>query len=100
MIHPDLQYCPQWGDEYRAEISHCAACAVVLMSGRQRLQQEEERRAVMENRYVAIKEGEELVVVTLFGEEVEGVSQECDREQQWCSYAVVIYGWDKNKKNF
>jgi len=63
MIHPDLQYCPQCGDEYRAEISHCAACAVVLMSGRQRLQQEEERRAVMENRYVAIKEGEELVVV-------------------------------------
>lgn len=63
MIHPDLQYCPQCGDEYRAEIRHCAVCAVALMSGQQRLQQEEERRAVLENRFVDIKEGEELVMV-------------------------------------
>lgn len=63
MIYPDLQYCPQCGDEYRAEISHCAVCRIVLMSGRQRLQQEEERRAVLENRSVAIQEGEDLVLV-------------------------------------
>lgn len=63
MIHPDLQYCPQCGDEYRADISHCAVCHVVLVSGQQRLQQEEEYRAVLENRSLDIQEGEELVVV-------------------------------------
>ncbi|OIP46577.1 MAG: hypothetical protein COX17_05710 [Deltaproteobacteria bacterium CG23_combo_of_CG06-09_8_20_14_all_60_8] len=63
MIDPELRYCPQCGDEYRADISHCAVCRVALISGRQRLQQEEEHRAILENRSVDIREGEELVVV-------------------------------------
>lgn len=63
MIDPGLQYCPQCGDEYRAEIIDCAVCRVALISGRQRLQQEEERQAVLANRSVDIKEGEELVLI-------------------------------------
>lgn len=32
-IDAELQYCPRCGDEYRAEIRTCAACAVALVSG-------------------------------------------------------------------
>ena len=33
-IDPELRYCPQCGDEYRADIRACAACRVELESGR------------------------------------------------------------------
>jgi hypothetical protein len=33
-IDPELKYCPQCGDEYRADIRSCAACRVELESGR------------------------------------------------------------------
>ena len=36
-IEPDLRYCPQCGDEYRAEIATCAACRCGLVSGRRLL---------------------------------------------------------------
>jgi len=32
-IEPDLNYCPQCRDEYRAEILTCAACGVALLTG-------------------------------------------------------------------
>lgn len=32
-IDPELQYCPQCGDEYLAEIPTCAACKVALVAG-------------------------------------------------------------------
>ncbi len=63
MIDPDLKYCPQCGDEYRADIVQCAVCRVVLVSGRERLREEEERRSVLESRSFEIKEGDELVQV-------------------------------------
>ena len=34
-IEPDLNYCPQCGDEYRAEITRCAGCGCVLHTGSQ-----------------------------------------------------------------
>lgn len=33
MIDPELKYCPQCNDEYRAEIERCAECGVALLSG-------------------------------------------------------------------
>lgn len=33
-IDPELNYCPRCGDEYRAEITTCAACGVDLVLGR------------------------------------------------------------------
>ncbi len=39
-ISPELQYCPQCGDEYRADIVRCAACAVPLLSGKELLAQQ------------------------------------------------------------
>ncbi|HIJ77854.1 MAG: hypothetical protein OEY01_00925 [Desulfobulbaceae bacterium] len=44
MIEPDLKYCPQCRDEYRAEIKICAACQVELLTGRQILDLEDARR--------------------------------------------------------
>jgi predicted Zn-ribbon and HTH transcriptional regulator len=32
-IEPDLKYCPQCNDEYRAEIGACATCGVALLTG-------------------------------------------------------------------
>ena len=34
---PDLNYCPQCNDEYRAEVDVCAACGIKLLSGAQML---------------------------------------------------------------
>ena len=42
MIDPDLKYCPRCGDEYRAEIERCAACAVSLLSGQELLKRQGE----------------------------------------------------------
>ncbi len=33
MFEPDLKYCPQCGDEYRAEIVLCASCGLKLVCG-------------------------------------------------------------------
>ena len=63
MIDPDLQYCPQCGDEYRADIITCAACNLSLVSGGQRLLEEEQQRAVLENRPGVISEGDEVVTI-------------------------------------
>jgi len=32
-IEPDLKYCPQCADEYRAEIQTCAVCGLELLTG-------------------------------------------------------------------
>ncbi len=38
-VDPALKYCPRCGDEYRADIECCAACAVSLIAGRELLAQ-------------------------------------------------------------
>lgn len=42
-IDPDLKYCPQCNDEYRAEIVRCAACSVELIPGSVLLQTEQKK---------------------------------------------------------
>ena len=39
MFESELKYCPECRDEYRSEISVCAACKVDLLSGAQMLKQ-------------------------------------------------------------
>ncbi|PID72370.1 MAG: hypothetical protein CSB34_02445 [Desulfobulbus propionicus] len=34
-IEPELQYCLQCGDEYRADITTCATCNIALVSGKE-----------------------------------------------------------------
>ncbi len=38
-IDPDLKYCPQCGDEYRADFIHCASCKIELIDGALRIAQ-------------------------------------------------------------
>lgn len=60
-VEPDLKYCPQCHDEYRADIEKCASCAVQLLTGSQILELEEQKNAQMANRCLEIQEHEELV---------------------------------------
>jgi len=60
-IDPDLKYCPQCRDEYRAEIERCATCGVELLSGRRMLEMEERQKARMASRSMTISPDDELV---------------------------------------
>jgi uncharacterized protein (UPF0212 family) len=44
-IEADLQYCPTCMDEYRADITTCAACQVSLISGKELLLAQSQKRA-------------------------------------------------------
>jgi hypothetical protein len=47
-IEPDLKYCPQCADEYRAEIQTCATCGLELLTGVQmqaRLEASQQKKA-------------------------------------------------------
>jgi len=60
-IEPDLKYCPQCQDEYRADIEICASCSVELMTGRQVLELEEQKKAKLAGRSMEIQAGDDLV---------------------------------------
>lgn len=61
IIDPELKYCPQCRDEYRAEIVLCAACGVELLSGQQFLEIEEREKSRTVARAVEISPDDELV---------------------------------------
>ena len=63
MVELDLKYCPQCDDEYRAEIEKCAACGVVLITGAQKIDLEEQRRKKLENRRAELSPDDDLVVL-------------------------------------
>ena len=60
-IDPELQYCPQCQDEYRAGMVSCAACGVALLSGRQMLEIMEKKNNRAAGRSMKIGEEEQLV---------------------------------------
>ncbi|MFP7756123.1 hypothetical protein ACLG6S_16000 [Thermodesulfobacteriota bacterium B35] len=62
-IDPELKYCPQCHDEYRADIVTCAECGVELLTGveMQALQEERHRRKAGRPRQIG--PDEELVAV-------------------------------------
>jgi len=61
MVEPDLKYCPQCGDEYRAEIERCAACGIDLITGRQKIEMEEARRKKLASRVSELNPDDDLV---------------------------------------
>ncbi|MCI5220061.1 MAG: hypothetical protein D3914_12955, partial [Candidatus Electrothrix sp. LOE2] len=60
-IEADLQYCPKCMDEYRAEITTCAACHIPLVSGKKMLQARQEREQT--GRTLVISPDDELVSI-------------------------------------
>jgi len=60
-IDPELQYCPQCQDEYRAGIVTCASCAVELLSGQQMLDMIERQKNRLAGRSMEITPEDELV---------------------------------------
>ncbi len=63
MIEPDLKYCPKCNDEYRAEIEKCAACAIDLITGRQKMEMEEALRQKLESRISELSPDDDLVPI-------------------------------------
>jgi hypothetical protein len=62
-IDPALKYCPRCGDEYRAEINRCAACAVPLLDGRSLLEQQRQNEQKRTARRLPLSERDDLVSV-------------------------------------
>ena len=63
MIDPELKYCPECNDEYRAEIEKCAACGIDLITGLQKIEREEERRKILEGRSTDLSPDDDLVAI-------------------------------------
>lgn len=62
-IEPDLNYCPQCADEYRAGITTCAACGIELLSGAQMQALHESRTRKKSSRSLTILPDEPLTPV-------------------------------------
>ena len=63
MIDPDLKYCPECDDEYRAEIEKCAACSIDLITGLQKIEREKARLKKLEGRRTELSPDDELVAI-------------------------------------
>jgi hypothetical protein len=63
MIEPDLKYCPECNDEYRAEIEKCAACGIDLITGLQKIKLEEKRTKRLEGRSVELNPDDDLAAI-------------------------------------
>jgi len=60
-IDPELQYCPQCQDEYRAGIVECASCEVELISGSKMIEAQERKARRLAQRSMEITPDDELV---------------------------------------
>jgi len=63
MIDPDLKYCPECDDEYRAEIEKCGACGIDLITGLQKIEMAEERQRKLESRTGELSPDDDLGVL-------------------------------------
>ncbi|MBW2467496.1 MAG: hypothetical protein JRF02_09365 [Deltaproteobacteria bacterium] len=63
MIDPELKYCIQCNDEYRAEIEKCANCGIDLITGRQKIEMEEARQQKLGSRTAELSPDDDLVVI-------------------------------------
>ncbi len=60
-IDPEMSYCPSCGDEYRAGVSECAACSIILISGREKLEKVKAEKESFEGRSMVISPEDSLV---------------------------------------
>ena len=62
-IDPEMRYCPDCGDEYRADIETCAGCGVALVSGEERLREAKHRHKEFNSRSMEIGDNEARVAI-------------------------------------
>jgi hypothetical protein len=62
-IEAELQYCPNCLDEYRAEITTCAACNIPLVSGKEMLESQQDLEQKQAGRNMVISPDDELVTI-------------------------------------
>ncbi len=62
-IDEDCNYCPQCGEEYRAEIETCASCSVALISGSEKLAALSPQQAAPSPHDMRISADDELVTI-------------------------------------
>lgn len=62
-IEPDLKYCPQCNDEYRAEIARCATCGIELETGVDRLARQEAAARRRTQRRVTLTAEDDIVSI-------------------------------------
>jgi len=63
MIDPELKYCPDCRDEYRADIERCGVCGRQLITGQEMLVMEESGTAKRASRKGALTEADEIVTI-------------------------------------
>lgn len=61
IIEADLKYCPSCHDEYRAEITDCAACDIALITGDEMLKIERLKNQKQSNRDMSLRPDDEMV---------------------------------------
>jgi hypothetical protein len=61
IIDPDLKYCPNCNDEYRAEITTCVACDIELITGIQMKELEQQKMAKKAARNMTLSPDDEMV---------------------------------------
>jgi hypothetical protein len=63
MTDPDLKYCPECNDEYRADIEKCGVCCIDLITGHQKIEMEEERQRKLNSRTSELSPDDDLVAL-------------------------------------
>lgn len=63
MIDPELKYCPDCRDEYRADIERCGVCGRDLITGQEMMGLDESDQAKKANRKGALTDDDEVVVI-------------------------------------
>lgn len=62
-IDPELKYCSQCEDEFRADIETCPSCNIALMSGREKIERQTAADNSFNARTMEIKAEDELVSI-------------------------------------
>jgi hypothetical protein len=62
-IDPEMNYCPDCGDEYRADILRCGICDRELVGGKEKIAQVRERYEQVAGRTMDILPSDELVTI-------------------------------------
>jgi len=63
MIDPEMKYCPKCRDEYMPHAQNCAACQIVLITGSELQQMEEQRNQRLAQRGGEITPEDDIVTI-------------------------------------